>query len=63
MREQVREEMIEELEEGEKLTGKAVVSRIAALWSEQTAETKEAWKQRAARLASGEESEEEDDDE
>ena len=63
VREQVREEMIEELEEGEKLTGKAVVSRIAALWSEQTAETKEAWKQRAARLASGEESEEEDDDE
>ena len=51
VREQVREEMLEELEEGEKLTGKAVVSKIAALWSQQLDETKEAWKQRASKLA------------
>ena len=64
VREQVREEMLEELEEGEKLTGKAVVSKIAALWSQQRDETKEAWKERASNLASvvAVLSEEEDDE-
>ena len=63
VREQVREEMLAELAEGEKLTGKAVVSKIAALWSEQEAETKEAWKERAAKLAAGELEEEEEEEE
>ena len=63
VRDQVREEMLAELEEGEKLTGKAVVSKIAALWSEQEAETKEAWKERAAKLAAGELEEEEEEEE
>lgn len=65
VRDQVKEELMAELEEGTKLTGKAVVSAIAALWSEQDKETKEEWQARAKALASGEaeeESEEEEED-
>ena len=38
----------------EKLTGKAVVSAIAALWSDQDKETKEEWQAQAKALAAGE---------
>ena len=65
VRDQVKEGLMAELEEGTKLTGKAVVSAIAALWSEQDKETKEEWQARAKALASGEaeeDSEEEEED-
>ena len=40
-----------------------MVSKIAAIWSEQEAETKEAWKERAAKLAAGELEEEDEEGE
>ena len=64
VREDVKQELLAELEEGTKLTGKAVVSAIAALWSQQDKETKEEWQARAKALAEGGEDEEgEDEDE
>ena len=54
VRDQVKEDLMAELAEGEKLTGKAVVSAIAALWSEQDKPTKEEWQARAKAMAAGE---------
>ena len=54
VRDDVKADLMVELAEGEKLTGKAVVSAIAALWSEQDKETKEEWQAQAKALAAGE---------
>ena len=54
VRDDVRADLTAQLAEGEKLTGKAVVSAIAALWSEQDKETKEEWQAQAKALAAGE---------
>ena len=63
VRDQVKEDLMAALAEGDKLTGKAVVSAIAALWSEQDKPTKEEWQGRAKALAAGEIEEESEEGE
>ena len=50
MRDQVKEDLTADLAEGEKLTARATMFAIAALWREQDKETKEEWQARAKGL-------------
>ena len=50
VRDRVKEDLTAALAEGEKLTARAMVSAIAALWSKQDKETKEEWQARAKGL-------------
>ena len=55
VRAEVREQLISELEDGEKLKPQDVVRAIAARWGEEDEETKEEWKAKAKALASSDE--------
>ena len=50
MRDRVKEGLTADLAEGEKLTARATINAIAALWREQDKETKEEWQARAKGL-------------